>query len=247
LNPSLTAGPSRRAIVITFSGIDGAGKSTQIKALKDRLRELGLYVTSRTFWDDVVAFARVRESLSLAAFKGDAGVGSPQKPIHRRDKNVSAWYVTAVRLGFYLLDTFRLCWVLAKIPHKADAVIFDRYIFDELANLPLHFAPIRFFVRILLRLAPQPDVAFLLDADPAVASVRKPEYPVEFQHRNRNAYLALSRWVPTMRIIAPGATEAVSMEIDRVLRQSAGIDLAPAADTRTPSQISCTGLNSVGL
>jgi len=40
-----------------LSGIDGAGKSTQIGALQTRLRELGVRSMVLTFWDDIVVLA----------------------------------------------------------------------------------------------------------------------------------------------------------------------------------------------
>ena len=94
--------------VVSFSGIDGAGKSTQIEALQRHLRELGLRSTLYTFWDNVVVFPHFREHLSFKAFKGDKGIGRPDKPIRRRDKNVTSWYVTAIRLFLYLLDAYSL-------------------------------------------------------------------------------------------------------------------------------------------
>lgn len=44
---------------------------------------------------------------------------------------------------------------------------------------------------MLLRLAPKPDVAYLLDAVPEAARQRKPEYPLEFLHQYRSSYLEL--------------------------------------------------------
>jgi len=55
--------------VISFSGIDGAGKSTQIDALCRYVRDLGFQVTAFTFWDNIVALSRFRERLSTKAFK----------------------------------------------------------------------------------------------------------------------------------------------------------------------------------
>jgi pantothenate kinase-related protein Tda10 len=71
--------------VISFSGIDGAGKSTQIQSLQAHLMNLGFQSTLYTFWDNVVVFPGLRERVSLKAFKGDKGIGSPDKPITRRD------------------------------------------------------------------------------------------------------------------------------------------------------------------
>jgi|SRR5579862_3098831 len=205
--------------ILSFSGVDGAGKSTQISALCTYLRELGFQCAVYTFWDNVAVLSRLREHMSLKAFKGDPGIGSPDRPIQRRDKNVSSWYMTAVRLFFYLLDTFSLCAAVARsVDSGADFVIFDRYIYDEFANLPLQYWPVRLYIRILLMLVPRPDVAFVLDADPKAAFARKPEYPVEFVRQNRNVYLRLSRLIRSLTVIPPlpvkQAIETVKESVD---------------------------------
>jgi len=205
--------------VVSFSGIDGAGKSTQIDALCQSLRDLEINCKILTFWDDVVTLARFRERLSLFAFKGEQGVGAPDKPILRRDKNVTAWYMTAARVFLYLLDAISLCVVFSRnVDSSEDFLIFDRYLYDELANLPLQHFATRFLVRVLLELIPRPDVALVLDADPETATVRKPEYPLDFVRRNRDAYLRLSR-LAGLTVIPPLTVEKASTLIrDTVIK-----------------------------
>ena len=206
------------AKVISFSGIDGAGKSTQIEALQAHLRALGFRSTLYTFWDNVVVFPAFREHMSLKAFKGDKGVGSPDKPITRRDKNVTSWYVIAARLFLYLLDAYSLrVAVSGSIYTGCDFIIFDRYIYDELANLPLQHTPVRFYVNLLLRLIPKPDVACIVDADPEAAHLRKPEYPLEFVRTNRDAYIALSRVVRHMTVLEPLPVEEAKSRIKELV------------------------------
>jgi thymidylate kinase len=195
--------------LVSFSGIDGAGKSTQIGALQTHLSELGLRSTVFTFWDDIVVLGGFRERISHKAFGGDEGVGSPEKPINRRDKNVTSTQVIGARLFLYFLDAVYLrlfCLKLRKT--EADVVIFDRYIYDELANLPLHHWFARWYVRLILNIVPEPDMAYLVDADPAAARARKPEYPLEFLRQNRERYLALSSLAGNMTVIEPVSVEA---------------------------------------
>jgi thymidylate kinase len=195
---------NRRATLVSFSGIDGAGKSTQIELLVARLKQAGFGVALLAFWDDVAVLTRVREFSGHALFKGEKGVGAPDKPVNRQDKNVRSWYMTAVRFALYFLDAVSLSFVVARQrTSNADVIIFDRYLHDELANLALDRPISRMFARLLLTITPQPDIAYLLDADPEKARERKPEYPVDFLHQNRAAYLTLSEMGGGMTVIAP--------------------------------------------
>jgi thymidylate kinase len=202
----------RRATLVSFSGIDGSGKSTQIEALCLRLKERGLRVLLVRFWDDVAMLTRIRERTGHTIFKGDKGVGSPLRPISRRDKNVRSPYMTCVRLFLYFIDALSVRVAVDKASSSgAEVVIFDRYAYDELVNLTLSNPVIRAYVRTIMRIVPRPDISYLLEADPAKARARKPEYPLEFLHSNQQSYLTLSDIVGGMTVIAP-------MEIEDVKR-----------------------------
>jgi thymidylate kinase len=200
--------------IISFSGIDGAGKSTQIAALETWLRETGHTTKLLTFWDDIVLAPLMREAMSHAAFKGDKGVGSPAKPLQRRDKNVTSWPIVVARFFLYFADAMNLCRkVVAVRRGNVDVVIFDRYIYDELANLPLKRWSARAFTWMVLRTVPVPDVAFIIDADPEAARARKPEYPLEFLRSNREAYLSLARFFPKITVIEPLSIDAAKIRV----------------------------------
>src|ERR1043166_3765738 len=211
----------RQAIVVSFSGIDGAGKSTQIEMLRTSITQAGLGSSLLTFWDDVAMFSGFREMCSHLVFRGDKGVGSPDKPIERRDKNISSWPAMAMRLFFYLFDALSLIFKYAKAKRStADVVIFDRYIYDEFANLPLQKRFVRLYVRVMMKLVPKPDVAYIIDADPVQARIRKPEYPYEFLQRNRASYLELNKIDAVMTIITPSSiVEAHSKVVAALLNK----------------------------
>jgi thymidylate kinase len=199
---------------VSFSGIDGAGKTTQICALEAWLNQSGQRTRLLTFWDNVVVLPGFREFLSHKGFKGDQGIGSPEKPLQRRDKNVTSLPVIAMRFWLYLADAVNLCLMVRRMRESdADVVIFDRYIYDELANLPLNRWPSRVFVRLIAAIVPKPDVAYVVDADPDAAFARKPEYPLEFVRSNREAYLNLSRLTGVITVIEPMSAAAMAMKI----------------------------------
>ncbi len=183
---------NRRCKIVSFSGMDGAGKSTQINNLYAYMEEAGLRVRLITFWNDVASFTRMREAAGHKIFKGDKGVGTPAAPINRRDKNVRSWMMTLIRLGIYFVDAVSLRIVLDQALHSdADFIICDRYIYDELVNLTLHNSAVRVYARFIMRIAPRPHISYLLDADPVQARARKPEYPIEFLCFCRESYQAL--------------------------------------------------------
>ena len=214
---------SPNAKIISFSGIDGAGKSTQIEALQFWLEAAGLRVSVLTMWDDIVVGSWFRETASRRVFRGDQGIGSPDRPLHRRDKNVAAWPLTLVRMGLYLADAASLAWRILRIRSDSDddVVLFDRFLYDELANLPLNCGWVRSFVHLLLRFLPKIDIAFVIDASPEAAHARKPEYPLDFVRRNRRAYLGLCEIVGDIYVVEPGTTDgmqtAIRTQVDKVL------------------------------
>lgn len=193
-----------RPLLVSFSGLDGSGKSTQIENLRARLESSGARVELRAFWDHVVVLSRYREGFVHKVYGSERGIGAPGRPVERRDKNVRAWYLTVARHALYLLDALHLRLVVGRLRRTgADVIILDRYIYDELANLPLENRVSRAFARLLARVAPRPDVAYLLDADPIAARARKPEYPVDFMQKCRAAYHRLAQMLGTITVVPP--------------------------------------------
>ncbi len=207
-------GKENKTLFVSFSGMDGAGKSTQIAALRARLEEMGLRVRTIAFWNEIAVLTGVREGAGHAIFGGDKGVGSPAAPINRRDKNVRSWPMSCVRLCIYFLDAISVQRVVARAmrSYMADILIFDRYIYDELANLSLRNPMMRAYAWIILRFVPRPRIRYLLDADPVQARTRKPEYPLEFLYENRQVYLDLSSFAE-MTVVAPMPMEETKRAI----------------------------------
>ncbi|HJT52247.1 MAG TPA: thymidylate kinase [Candidatus Angelobacter sp.] len=220
-------------MLISFSGVDGSGKSTQIDNLRSALQAAGLNTSLLAFWDNVVVGVKYREGFVHKVYKSERGIGAPGKPVNRRDKNMRGWHLTLARHFLYLLDALNLRRVVARERRKSgvDVVILDRYIFDELSNLNLANPLSRRFVKFVQALVPRPDISYLLDADPTAAYARKPEYPVEFMKKCRRAYFELAALLGTMTVIPalslPEAKAAVLKAAERQLAASGHVvDLA---------------------
>jgi thymidylate kinase len=98
---------------------------------------------------------------------------------------------------------------------SSGVVIFDRYIYDQLAALPMNSWWARTYARLVLKLAPQPDLSYLLDAVPEEARARKPEYPLEFMRKYRMSYLVLQKLAGLQLIAAAAPDDVHTAIVDR--------------------------------
>jgi len=103
---------------------------------------------------------------------------------------------------------------------EVDVVIFDRYFYDQLAILPIEQKAVRIYARLLFKLLPQPDIAYLLDADPEAAFARKPEYPLEFLKQYRRSYLLVREVMGGITLIDALPLEETSRKIADEFRRA---------------------------
>lgn len=173
-------------MVITFSGLDGSGKSTQIAMLAASLRAEGIdcriVETHRLTLYSI--FGRLIKACSPST--GQALVKehySLRHNSHRRQfvgwlRNLSFW---AEVLSF----SFRVKLLLDR---RDRVVLCDRSLVDEAVQLAyLNFCSTR---GLLCRLWACPSVTrgFYLSVSPEAAHARKPEYPMEHFRKKAQLY-----------------------------------------------------------
>ena len=221
-----------RAFVVTFSGIDGAGKTTQIERLSSYLTSTGTPVHRLALWDDVALFRKARSNFSRTVLQSDSGAGTPEHPAERKDKNAQNAPLLIGRSILYLLDLVSLWKIVTKVRSEMRGVIiFDRYFYDQLAALPMQNWLVRAYIKLLLPFVPKPDIGYVLDAEPEIARARKPEYPLEFMRGYRDSFNRLSK-LAHLHLIPSGTPEDVHLAILRQFTTNL-LSTAPAPEIDT--------------
>lgn len=190
-------------MLITFSGLDGAGKSTLIERLRTVLAADGHRVTVLTMYDDIGVYAfirRVRDTVTgRPGWLTRPGATAPRAssdpdrlgiPPARHGSLMSVLFriVRSKRTKrvVYCVDLllFRLRLAVARAGPRV--LVTDRYFYDSLADVAdgRRWSYIHWFLSLL----PAPDVPVFVDVPPEAAFRRKAEYSVRYLARRREVY-----------------------------------------------------------
>jgi len=153
------------SLLITFSGLDGAGKSTQIAHLVGRLEAKG--ERPAIIWTRG-GYTPVFEALKKLLRRTSRGrVVPPAGHSPQREQALSRPFIRRLWLTLAILDLIWVYGVQVRWRHlRGLTVICDRYLWDTLLDFRLNFPQEQverwWLWRILQCVSPKPDVAFAL-------------------------------------------------------------------------------------
>lgn len=162
-------------ILVVFSGLDGAGKSTQIQRLVEHLRSQGrspvVYWTRGGYTPLFSAAKSALRGLSRGRAVPQAG------PSQQRSQALARPGAQRLWLALAMLDLLWVYGVQVRWQRwRGRTVICDRYLGDTEIDFQLNFPQQRFqrslLWRLLVRATPRPDASFLL-LIPVGESVRR--------------------------------------------------------------------------
>ncbi len=175
------------SFIVTFSGIDGSGKSQYIILLRRFLRRQGISYLYIHSVNDSLTNRLVRK---FPKFKNIIGpkeneqnkknlADSSNRP--RKIKKISA-FSSFIRFFILFLDALYLRLRMISYNKNYQVIIFDRYIYDKLVHIAyLRNKKILPFSYFWLKIFPKANLSFYLQVLPEDALERKPEMKMEGQ------------------------------------------------------------------
>jgi thymidylate kinase len=184
------------AVIITFSGLVGSGKSVCAKYVASELSRRGLpvyYIRFRQL--SVKSFFTKKEQIRHFRFKKNiTPPGENGKPRFENFRlRSSSSFLLA--MGYFLWKAY-LFRLLVAIRYTRDIVIADRYIYDHLAHFRLDQKNRWFIYRFFQKLLPQPHLPFILYSDFDTVKQARPDYWPEYLRRNLENYRYLKELFP---------------------------------------------------
>lgn len=106
-----------RPSLISFSGIDGAGKTTQIENVSSFFQEQGLRVSRFTFWDDVAVWSKIRAEVGSHSANSSPGEQKTERSFSsKNNKHVRKWWFKSGAIG----DVYAGCRQVAALAGQPD-------------------------------------------------------------------------------------------------------------------------------
>lgn len=220
------------ARTIVLSGVDGAGKSTQIKLLLDEMQNRGLEAKSLWCrWDPLLAKPAVRVLGIVAARKATipslqdseaatSSVADTRRAIRARLLNLRV--VALIWRALLVLDYgMRLAPAVRKARRTNDVLLLDRYWQDVMVDFS-YGGDLADPPALLRRLLPDADGIVILDVPESLALKRKTDTPdLPYLSERRRLYSEVAKRYQAVVLDASSPADEVfallSAEVERII------------------------------
>jgi thymidylate kinase len=198
-------------VLVTISGMVGAGKSSGEGRIVRLLRREGVPVVSWRF--------RTLPCFSFpfgSSQRPDASGERPPRTVRgrgykRRPLTLGA---TAGYLG--RMAAFR---IYRRWRQPAGWTLCNRYFYDSLTHFDLDVPEARKYLSALRWFMPRPDLALLFVASPAVIAERRPLYTAEYLEQVGQAYSRLTATFPELVVVNSDPDQQGHADVDRLVEE----------------------------
>jgi dTMP kinase len=217
---------ARRGLLVTFSGIDGSGKTTLARRLVDALRAEG---------HDAMYFWGHWRAWYMASSGPDLGLGVLYRSLWKRlgrsmdelERHPGAKFLFDAFTSF---DYVYIRWRIAAIARPNRILVTDRYVADLLAYLRSQGPVKESLEGLVIGMSVPADLSFVFALDPRLALERKRERPLAQLVRFDGAYRELEDSLGLVRVDASRTPDAVFDDVAHAVRSRLGIPIEPRAE-----------------
>ena len=211
------------AIIITFSGLVGTGKSVCARYLSSELYQRGLpvyylryrFISLKSFFTPKKQVKSFQFKEKPAKSPGETGMRFEKFTLHSplRLLFTAPWYLLRAYLFFILIN----------VRYPNDVVITDRYVYDHLAHYRLTDGQTAWIYRLFGKLLPKPQFPFVLYAGFEAVKQARPGYSDGYIQLNLENYRKLSILFPNTIFVdaepVRAKAEAVLAEVNKKLEE----------------------------